>query len=463
MGVNAVGGTPGSIIDESDSYPVTVPVSPSEMGDEAEHIIKYDTIEGAVGLINSGDRVYLSTAASTPQALVNAMSARHKELSDVKVISIHTEGPAPYATNPDMAPSFSLSSMFTGSNVRKVVQEGARSNYIPIHLSDIPRYLDTLTLDVAMVTVSPPDEHGYCSLGTSVDVTLRAIHKAKKVIAQVNRFMPRVHGSGVLHVSAVDSLVRCDHPLAEVKKGTGFSWQEEAIGKNVASLIEDEACLQLGIGSIPDAVLSQLGTHRDLGIHSEMISDGVIDLVDNGVVTNSKKNFHQGEIVTSFIFGTKRLYDFVHDNPLVKALPIEVTNDPFVIASNDKATAINSCIAMDLTGQANADSIGTKIYSGFGGQVDFMYGASRSRRGKPIFALQSKTAKGASKIVTTLPPGAGVVTSRAHVRWVVTEYGIADLFGKTLPERARRLIDIAHPDDREHLEREAFEILRLKI
>ncbi|XP_045162495.1 4-hydroxybutyrate coenzyme A transferase-like isoform X2 [Mercenaria mercenaria] len=358
---------------------------------------------------------------------------------------------------------FRSNSLFVGGNSRKAIHEG-RADAIPIFLSEIPRLFrhKIIHLDIALVTVSPPDKHGFCSLGTSVDCTRSAVQNAKYIIAQVNKHLPRTFGDGIIHESHVDAMVQWDEPLHEMAIGE-LSPEEEKIGKLIAdNLVEDGATLQMGIGAIPDAVLAQLGNHKNLGIHSEMFSDGVVDLCEKGAITNTEKTILTGKIASSFAVGSKRLYDFMDNNPFVEMCDVAFTNNSAVISQNPKVTAINSCIEVDLTGQICADSIGTKIYSGFGGQIDFIRGAAicLDGRGKPIIAMPSATRRGETKIVPTLKLGSGVVTTRAHVHYVVTEYGIAYLFGKSLRERAYELIQIAHPDHREFLEKAAFERLR---
>ena len=412
--------------------------------------------ERAVGVIRSGDRVFLHTAAATPRLLVEAMTARAGELSDVEVLSLHTEGPAPYAA-PEHAGSFRVNALFVGANVRQAVNEG-RGDFVPVFLSEIPQLFRSraLPIDVALVQVSPPDRHGFCSLGVSVDVSLAAVETARRVIAQVNPRMPRTHGDGMIHVDRFDAMVEVDDELpSHVPEPLDDTVR--AIGRNVASLIEDGATLQMGIGAIPNAVLAALGDHRDLGVHTEMFSDGLVELVERGIVTGARKKVHPGKILATFLMGTRRLYDFVDDNPQVMMRDVAYVNDTAVIRQNPKAVAINSAIEVDLTGQVCADSIGTRIYSGVGGQMDFVRGASLSPGGRPIIALPSVTGRGESRIVPFLHPGAGVVTTRAHVHWVVTEQGIASLYGKNLRQRATALVEIAHPDHREALAREGRE------
>ena len=413
--------------------------------------------EDAVAKIKSGDRVFLHTAAATPQRLIDAMVARASELKNVEIVSLHTEGEAAYA-RPEYRESFRLNALFVGKNVRQSVQQG-HGDSIPVFLSDVPSlfYNDILPLDVALVHVSPPDQHGYCSLGVSVDASLAAVQSAKLVIAQVNPNMPRTHGEGLLHASKIHAMVEVNDPLLETPRHV-MGDVEIRIGKHIASIVEDGATLQMGIGAIPDATLAALSGHRDLGIHSEMFSDGVVELVEKGVINGSKKKTHREIIVASFLVGTRRLYDFVDDNPLVEMLPSDYVNDTREIRKNPKVTAINSALEIDMSGQVCADSIGQKYYSGVGGQMDFIRGAALSKGGKPIIALPSTTRKGLSRIVPQLQPGAGVVTTRAHVQYVVTEYGIVNLHGKNLRQRAEALASIAHPDFREDIARQAHEL-----
>ncbi len=413
--------------------------------------------EDAVAKIKSGDRVFLHTAAATPQRLIDAMVARASELKNVEIVSLHTEGEAAYA-RPEYRESFRLNALFVGKNVRQSVQQG-HGDSIPVFLSDVPSlfYNEILPLDVALVHVSPPDRHGYCSLGVSVDASLAAVQSARLVIAQVNPNMPRTHGEGLLHASKIHAMVEVDDPLLETPRHL-MDDVEIRIGKHIASIVEDGATLQMGIGAIPDATLAALSGHRDLGIHSEMFSDGVVELVEKGVINGSKKKTHREIIVASFLVGTRRLYDFVDDNPLVEMLPSDYVNDTREIRKNPKVTAINSALEIDMSGQVCADSIGQKYYSGVGGQMDFIRGAALSKGGKPIIALPSTTRKGLSRIVPQLKPGAGVVTTRAHVQYVVTEYGIVNLHGKNLRQRAEALASIAHPDFREDIARQAHEL-----
>lgn len=413
---------------------------------------KYTTAEEAVKLINSGDRVYIHSVAAAPQPLINAMTARAPDLDDVEVIHLHTEGEAPYA-KPEYSDTFHTNALFVGANVRKAVNEGS-ADYLPIFLSEVPGLFrqNILPIDMALVQVSPPDKHGYCSLGVSVDATRAALQCAEKAIALVNPNMPRTHGDGIFHASRFNALVEFDEPLHELDIPQPNE-VEKKIGRHCAELIEDGATLQMGIGAIPNAVLQSLDNHKDLGIHTEMFSDGVIDLVEKGVINGKKKAKHPEKIVAGFVMGSRRLYDFVDDNPMISMLDIAYVNDTGVIRKNPKVTAINSAVEVDLTGQVCADSIGSYQYSGVGGQMDFIRGASLSEGGKPIIALPSTTNKGETKIVPYLKKGAGVVTTRAHVHYVVTEYGVANLYGKNLRQRAKALIEIAHPDHREALEK----------
>ncbi len=421
--------------------------------------MKYCTLsaEDAVARIKSGDRVFLHTAAATPQRLIEAMVQRSAELKNIEIVSLHTEGDAIY-TRPEYRESFRLNALFVGKNVRQSVQSGD-GDAIPVFLSDIPSLFrnNILPLDVALVHVSPPDRHGYCSLGVSVDATLAAVHSAKLVIAQVNQNMPRTHGEGMLHISKIHAMTDVSDAIIETPRHA-LSDIEIRIGSHIASIVDDGATLQLGIGAIPDATLAALCGHKDLGIHSEMFSDGVVDLVEKGVINGRKKRSHKEIIVASFLIGTRKLYDFVDDNPLVAMLPSDYVNDTREIRRNPRVTAINSALEIDMTGQVCADSIGQKYYSGVGGQMDFIRGAALSEGGKPIIALPSTTKKGLSRIVPQLKPGAGVVTTRAHVQYVVTEFGIVNLHGKNLRQRADALASIAHPDFREDISRQAHDL-----
>jgi 4-hydroxybutyrate CoA-transferase len=405
----------------------------------------------AMSQVRSGERIYVQGGCAVPFALIDALVARCAELEDVEIVHLHTEGAAPY-TRPEMAGHFRHNALFVGRNVREAVNQG-RADFTPVFLSDVPRLFETtLALDVALIQVSPPDRAGYCSLGISVDCAKPASLAAKTVIAQVNRRMPRTHGDSFLHVSQIDLLVEADAELTEVTCGEPDEVAKR-IGGHVVSLIEDGSTIQTGIGTIPNAVLASLAGHRRLGVHTEMFSDVLLDLIESGVVDCSAKSYHEGKVVSSFVMGSRRLYDFVDDNPLIEMHPVTFTNDPFLIARNDRMVSINSAIEVDLTGQVCADSIGHMLYSGIGGQLDFIRGAARSRGGKAIIALPS-TAEGGSvsRIVAELRPGAGVVTTRGDVHHVITEYGIADLHGRTLRDRAKALIAIAHPQNRDDLQ-----------
>lgn len=420
--------------------------------------IKTITPDEAVGIIQSGDHVHLSSVASSPQCLVSAMCRRGQagELRDVHVHHLHTEGPAPYA-DPEFEGIFQLDSFFVGRNVRRQTQQGF-ADYIPVFLSETQRLYREgyLPCNVAMLQVSPPDERGCVSLGTSVDASLAAAEVADTVIAVINPHVPRTFGDALIPVSRINIFVEDDTPLetAHFEKPDEV---EEAIGRHCAALIEDGATLQLGIGEIPNAVLGQLGGHKNLGIHTEMFADGVIPLVEKGIINGADKVIDRGKMVATFLLGSKQLYDFTHLNEQVLMNDVGYTNDPFIIAKNPKVTAINSALQIDLTGQVCADSLGTQFYSGVGGQIDFFYGASRSRAGKAIIAMPSLTDKGTSKIVPVLMPGAGVVTTRAHVHWLVTEFGAVNLYGRSLQERARLIISVANPAHQEALDRAAFE------
>lgn len=418
--------------------------------------MKLVNAQEAVSNIKSNDHIYIHTAAAAPQQLIKALTARHSELKDVQIYHLHTEGDAPY-TNPVYKNSFKTFAFFAGANVRKAISNGM-ADYVPIFLSEVPLLFNrhVISLDTAFIQVSPPDKHGYCSLGVSIDASKAAVNNAKYVIAQINPNMPRTHGDGLIHESEIDFGVMVNDPLPEHHPAE-LTETELRIGRFCAELVDNGATLQMGIGSIPDAVLAALGNHKNLGVHTEMFSDGLITLIVKGIVNNSKKKIHPFKVVSSFALGTRKLYDFMDDNPFIQMLDCAYVNDTAVIRRNPKVTAINSAIEIDLTGQICADSIGTRHYSGVGGQMDFIRGASLSEDGKPIIALPSATLKGESKIVPTLKTGAGVVTTRAHVHYVVTEYGIANLYGKGLRERSRELIQIAHPDHRESLEKAAFE------
>lgn len=415
--------------------------------------IKYVTAAAALSIVKSEDRVFIHGSAATPVPLVKAMQARHKEIHHVELVSITTMGDLDF-DNLLWRESFFFNSLFVSANTRKVANS-MNGDYVPIFLSQIPQLFkrDILPLDVALVQVSPPDAHGYCSLGTSVDIARAAVDTARHVIAQVNPRMPRTHGDGFLHVRDIDAMVLQEMELPEWSYDGGASEIIERIGHHVASLIEDGATLQLGIGNIPDQVLKNLTGHSNLGLHTEMLSDGVIQLIESGVINNRKKKLNVGRSVTSFMNGTRKLFDFVDDNPEIRVMDIAYVNDTSIIRQNHKVTAINSAIEIDLTGQVCADSMGTYQYSGIGGQMDFMRGASLSEGGLPIIAMPSVTSTGISRIVPFLKEGAGVVTTRGHVHWVVTEYGKVNLFGKNLKQRAQALIGIAHPKHQEWLEK----------
>lgn len=411
--------------------------------------------EQAVKLIKSGNRVLIQGGSATPQTLIKAMVARAPELRNVEIVHLHTEGECGY-TDPELRDSFHTNAFFIGGNIRRMI--GDTADYIPIFLSDIPSlfrdgYMD---LDVVLVNVSPPDKHGFCSLGVSVDIVISGIEQGKKVIAQINPKMPRTFGDAIVHIKHFDACVEVDEDIHEMKF-VAPTEEEKAIGKNIADIIEDGATLQMGIGGIPNAVLTYLTNHKNLGVHTEMFSEGIVDLVERGVVNGAKKKVNPYKIVSGFAMGTRRLYDFMDDNPEIEMLDIAYVNDTAIIRQNPKVTAINSAIEIDITGQVCADSIGTKMFSGVGGQMDFMRGAALSKGGKPIIAVSSTTLKGVSKIVPMLKQGAGVVTTRAHARFVVTEYGVAELFGRSLKQRAQSLRDIAHPDCREDLDKAIFE------
>ncbi|WP_405576222.1 acetyl-CoA hydrolase/transferase family protein [Winogradskyella sp. Asnod2-B02-A] len=416
------------------------------------------TAEEALKVVKSNDRVYIQAAAAAPQTLIKALSARHEELRNVEICQLHTEGEAPYA-NPDLRDSFHVNSFFVGKNVRHTIKAG-NGSYTPVFLSELPRLFQQriLELDVVLIHVSVPDRHGYCSLGVSVEAILAAIDNAKTVIAQVNPQMPRTHGAGIIHISEIDYFVETDEeiPIHEMAAPNAI---ESKIGDFVANLIEDRSTLQMGIGSIPNAVLTRLNNHKDLGLHTEMFSDGVIDLILNNVINGNYKKINRGRALSTFVMGSKRLYDYVNDNPFVEMRASNYTNNAAYIKQNPKMVAINSAIEVDLTGQVCADSIGPAIYSGVGGQMDFIRGASLSEGGKAIIALPSVTKNGISRIVPSLKPGAGVVTTRAHVHYVVTEYGVANLYGQTIKNRVKALVDIAHPDHRERIDKAYFEMI----
>jgi acyl-CoA hydrolase len=417
--------------------------------------MKLVTAAEAVAGVRSRDQIYLHCAAATPSVLLDALVARAPELRDVSVVHLHCEGPGPHLT-PEMAGHFRHRALFVGPNARAAVQDG-RADYVPVFLSDVPRLFESgmLPLDHVFVNATPPDEHGYCSLGTSIEAMHAAIRAARQVIVQFNRAVPRTLGDSFIHVDEIDLAVECDvppyaHPAGEVGP------IERQIGGFVAELIPDGATLQLGIGAIPAAVGAALHHRKDLGIHTEMFTDTVVDLVEAGVVNGSRKERNRGKVVAAFVMGTERLYRFIHDNPMIEMRPVDFTNDTHVIRSFSRMMAINSAIEIDLTGQISADSIGHRMYSGVGGQMDFVRGASLASEGRAIIALPAAAMGGArSRIVPALQPGAGVVTTRAHARTVVTEYGIAELWGRSIRERARALIAIAAPEFRDELTSEA--------
>ncbi|NOT52374.1 MAG: acetyl-CoA hydrolase/transferase family protein [Chitinophagaceae bacterium] len=419
--------------------------------------VVYKSAQEAISIVRPGNRVYVHGSAQTPALLLKALADQHKSLTNVELVFISVYGDI-HVDKPEYAGIFNINSMFVSASIRKDVNEG-RADYIPVFLSEIPELFkqNILPLDVAMVQVSPPDAHGYCSLGVSVDIARSAVNNAGHIIAQVNPNVPRTHGDGLIHSSRFDSMVYCEDPLYEVRFGDKITAAEKKIGEYAAGLIDDRSTLQMGIGSIPDAVLNCLHGHKDLGVHTEMCSDGIIDLIEKDIINNKYKQIHPNKTVTGFALGTRRLYDYVNDNPAFQFLDINYVNDPHIIRRNHKMVAINSAIEIDITGQVCADSIGTYQYSGVGGQMDFMRGAALSEGGKPIIALPSRTLKGDPRIVPMLKPGAGVTTTRAHAHYVVTEYGVAYLFGKNLRQRAKELINIAHPGDREMLERLCFE------
>jgi len=411
----------------------------------------------AVQLIQSGNRVFIHGSAATPVLLIKALQQRYAELEDVELVSITSMGDVDF-NQAHFNGRFFFNSLFVSANTREVCNS-ENGDYVPVFLSQIPQLFkdNILPIDVALITVSPPDLHGYCSLGTSVDIARTAVDTARIVIAQVNPRMPRTHGDGFVHMNNIHAMVWEESELPEINYSTKVNAGVQQIGRNVAALVEDGATLQMGIGAIPDQVLQNLTGHKDLGIHTEMMSDGVIPLIQSGVINNSKKALNVGRTVTGFMAGTRKLYDFVHDNPSVRVMNIAYVNDTSIIRQNPKATAINSAIEIDITGQVCADSIGTYEFSGIGGQMDFMRGASLSPGGKPIIAIPSVTSKGESRIVPFLKQGAGVVTTRGHIHWVVTEFGAVNLFGKNLKQRGKALIEIAHPNHRESLERAFYE------
>jgi acyl-CoA hydrolase len=417
------------------------------------HSFNYVPAAEALSIIRSGTRVFMHGGVCTPLYLLHQLAKESNRLKDVELVSITVKGDIE-VDKAEHSDAFHINSLFVSAAVRGAVAEG-RADYVPVFLSDIPDLFKSkiLELDTAIVQVSPPDAHGYCSLGLSVDIARAAVDSAPQIIALVNPLMPRTHGDGMIHTDRFTKMVFHEAALPEESYAGKVSNTEMIIGKNIAELIEDGSTLQMGIGTIPDAVLRYLQHHKNLGIHTEMLSDGIIELVENDVINNKNKLIHPNKSVTSFALGSRSLYDYVNDNPSFAFLDIDYVNDPHVIRRNPKVIAINSAIEVDLTGQVCADSIGELQYSGIGGQMDFMRGSALSPGGKPIIALNSRTARGIPRIVPFLKEGAGVVTTRGHVHYVVTEYGVAYLFGKNLRQRAKALIDIAHPDDRDNLMR----------
>jgi len=418
---------------------------------------KIVSAEDAVKAVESGNRIFLTGNCSVPKFSLEALVKRAHSLLDVEICHALTVGSADYVA-PEMEGHLRVNALFIGPNVRKAVQEG-RADFTPVLLSEFNLLFKegNLPVDVAMVHLSPPDEHGFCSFGVEVGLSKTIAESSKIIIAEVNEQMPRTLGDSFIHVNKLDYIIPVNYPLPEVPMGGEGDEIVEKIAGNIAGLIPDEATMQMGIGAIPDGVLKFLYDKKDLGVHTELFSDGVIDLVEAGIITNARKTLHPGKIIAGFILGNKRLYDWCHNNPLIEFHRTEYVNDPFVISRNDRMVAVNSAIEVDLTGQVCSDSIGPKLYSGVGGQLDFIYGASRSKGGVPIIALPSKT-KDFSRIVGLLKHGAGVVTSRYHVHYIVTEYGIADLYGKTIRERATNLINISHPEFRDGLKRQAKEL-----
>lgn len=425
---------------------------------ESNYRNKVTDVSSALSTIKSGNRLYIGGGAGVPVALTQGLTEHAEHLRDVELTHILTFSETPY-TDPVYKDSFRVNALFIGKNVRTAVHDG-RADFTPISLSEIPGLFKNgfLPIDIALISVTPPDEHGFCSFGVEVGATKPAAESARVIIAEVNRQMPRTLGDSFIHISRINHFVEVDYPIPEAPQG-GSSPVHLRIGAHIAEMIPDGATLQMGIGSIPDAVLQNLGHHRDLGIHTELFSDGVIDMVDSGVITCSRKSFHPGKIVAGFLFGTKKLYDFIHNNPLIELHPTDYVNDPFNIAQNDNMVAINSAVQIDLTGQVCADSFGHRFYSGVGGQVDFIRGAARSKGGLPIIALQSTAKKDSiSRIVPMLTEGSGVVTTRNDVHYVVTEYGVASLYGKSVRQRAQELINISHPKFRNDLARAAVDL-----
>ena len=417
--------------------------------------------DAAVKVIDSNCRIFLTGNCSVPKQLLAALVKRAMKLENVEIVQVLTIGPAPHV-DPKLEGHIRVNTLFISPNIRTAVHEG-RADFTPMFLSEVPLLFrdQHLPLDAILLQVSPPDEHGFCSLGIEAGLVKSAAQGASVVIAEINEQMPRTLGDSFIHFSKIDYAVSVNYPLAELTMGKASDLSMK-IGHTIADLIEDGSTMQMGIGAVPNAVLNYLDDKKDLGVHTELFSDGVIKLIESGVLTNEKKTLHPGKIIAGFILGSKKLYDFVDDNPIIELHPTEYVNDPFVISRNEKMVSINSAIEIDLTGQVCADSIGPKLYSGVGGQLDFIYGASRSKGGKPIIALPSTATPGGgapiSRIVSMLKQGSGVVTTRNHVHYVVTEYGVANLYAKTIKQRARALIEIAHPDFREALEQEASEL-----
>lgn len=419
--------------------------------------ISYVSPQEALACIQSGNRLFVHGSAQTPTYLLKHLAQEAPRLQDVELVSITVYGDV-YVDKPEFEGHFHINSLFVSESIRKAVNEG-RADYVPVFLSEIPELFNQkiLPVDVALVHVSVPDQHGYCSLGVSVDIARSAVNNARYVIAQVNPNVPRTHGDGMIHASRFHAMVYCEDPLHEADFGSKLSEADQKIGQYVAELIDDGSTLQMGIGSIPNAVLQCLYNHKNLGVHTEMFSDGLVDLFDKDVINNKFKVINPNKTVTGFALGTKLLYNYVNDNPAFSFLDIDFVNDPHIIKQNPKVVAINSAVEVDVTGQICSDSIGTLQYSGVGGQMDFMRGAALSQGGKPIIALPSRTQKGLSRIVPYLKQGAGVVTTRAHAHYIITEYGVAYLFGKNLRQRAKALLQIAHPNDREAIEKACFE------
>ncbi|KAA3662572.1 MAG: acetyl-CoA hydrolase/transferase family protein [Chloroflexi bacterium] len=425
---------------------------------ESNYRSKVTDVSSALSAIKSGNRLYIGGGAGVPVSLTQGLTEHATHLRDVELTHILTFADTPY-TAPALKDSFRVNALFIGKNVRKAIHD-SRADFTPIFLSEIPGLFKNghLPIDIALISITPPDEHGFCSFGVEVGTTKPAAESAKVIIAEVNRQMPRTMGDSFIHISRLHHIVEVDYPIPEAPQG-GSTEVHLKIGAHIAGMIPDGATLQMGIGSIPDAVLKNLSNHRDLGIHTELFSDGVIDMIESGVITCSRKTFHPGKIVAGFLFGTKKLYDFIDNNPLIELHPSDYVNDPFNIAQNDKMIAMNSAVQIDLTGQVCADSMGHRLYSGAGGQVDFIRGAARSKGGLPIIALQSTAKKETiSRITPMLTEGSGVVTTRNDVHYVVTEYGVASLYGKTIRERAQELINIAHPKFRNELAHSATKL-----